>query len=71
MRMGNSLYGVKKIDDSGFQRILRADNDEAVPVDQVLEEFRSVSKLTDGGVHIRTHGFVHERIGIAQPFRFQ
>src|SRR5688572_18879455 len=71
MRMCNSLHVVEELDDSGFQRVLRADNDEAILFDQLLEERRSMSKLTDGKSHISTHGVVHQRVRIALRLRFQ
>jgi hypothetical protein len=36
---------VEKIDHSGFQRILSADDEESIPLDQLLEDFRSVSQM--------------------------
>src|SRR5687767_7879569 len=71
MRMRNSLHVVEEIDDSGFQRVLRADNDEAISFDQLLEKVRATSQLTDGESHISTHGVVHQRFGIALRLRVQ
>src|SRR5687768_11815350 len=69
MRMHHSLHVVEEIDDPGFQRVLRADNDEAILFNQLLEELRPMSQLTDGESHISTHGVVHERVGIALRFQ--
>ena len=64
-RRGNS---VEELYDSSIQRIFRADHLKPVSLDQLLEDFRSMSKVVCGHADIRANGLPHQSFGIASEF---
>ena len=49
------MLRVKKHNRTCLQTVLRADNQEAIACDSLLEQHRAVSQLPDGRAHVRAY----------------
>ncbi len=55
---------VEKIDDSRLQRVLRADHDEAVVLNQLLEHFRPMAQVIRRSADVGAHGLLHQSLRV-------
>src|SRR5882724_8981772 len=66
--LGNSI---EKIDDAAFQRILRADDEQPLVANELLDDFRPVPQVIHGGANIRADCLMDQFVQIVSQVRCQ
>ena len=59
-----SRYTIEEINDPSLQRILGAYDEEPIALDQLLEDFRSVSQMVYGDTDIGPNSLPHQRLRV-------
>jgi OOP family OmpA-OmpF porin len=67
----HSGHTVEEIHDARLQRILCANHEEAISLDQLLQDLRSVSQVICGGADVCPHGLSHQGIRIVAQLGLQ
>ena len=65
------LHSIKEVDDARFERVLGADDDEALLLNQLLQDIRAVPQLAGGDADVGAHGLPHERLLVVAKLRLQ
>ena len=60
---------VEELDDAGLERVLGADDDQAVVCDQLLEDLRAMAQVVRRDADVRAHGLLHQGLGVVPQIR--
>src|SRR5688572_24764091 len=62
--MESALVLVEKRDGPGIERVLRANDEQAVALNQSFQQRRSVSQVIDGCAHVGAHRMTDQRFDV-------
>src|SRR4051812_9289688 len=63
------FHAVEEIDNARFERILSADNEQALVANQVLEHFRAVAKVIHRRPDVGANGLFDQRVVVVSKVR--
>ena len=64
LRIPVSRQAVEEIHDAGLERILGADDEQSVVLDQLLEHLRAVAQVVGRRADVGAHGRAHQRVAV-------